>query len=555
MKKTININIGGTIFNIEEDAYAKLEQYLESIKKHFSSYPDHEEIIKDMESRIAEHFSDDSKSKIISENDVENLIASMGTTADFQEGADSSTDHTTKQTRFGGRRVMRDADNKIVAGVASGLAAYAGIDPLIVRLVFIVIVLFGGSGILLYLILWLVLPEAKTPTEKMEMRGEAINLSNLDNQIKSVKTQANEFKERVKTHGGSGLEKLVAAIGVLFKVALKIASKLIGLFIGLGAMGMLAAITFAAINLLFNAHSPYVQFPLAQISGGPDYYFSVFVIYLIALIPVIFVLLLAVTLLFRKNALNYKSGFSLLGLWFIGLMAAGFMWVRFGPTYIDKIQSRPEYQQQTKTIDLKGFTKLDLHGVDHVHLVQSDKFNISETGRQIDLDRVTFEVKNNALVFVQKSDHRFCFFCGGRNTINVEIAMPKIDEIDVNGWTKFNAENLKTDKLILNVGTVASANLGVTTKEADISVKDSGDVIINGSADSLALSAADSSNFDGQNFIAKDAVVSGKDLASLRINALNTMKITLNDFSNAVYFGKAKISQVLNDQTTLEPGE
>ena len=175
MKKTVNINLGGIIFHIDEDAYASLQNYLESIKKHYSKEEGCEEIASDIESRIAELIQEKSI-QIISVSDVEKLISIMGKPESYEDNEEE--EEATKETsgateaKKAKRRIYRNTDNEIIGGVCSGIATYFNIDPVIIRLLF-VLGLFMGGGVLVYIILWAIIPEAKTTTEKLQMKGEA----------------------------------------------------------------------------------------------------------------------------------------------------------------------------------------------------------------------------------------------------------------------------------------------------------------------------------------------------------------------------------------------
>ncbi len=177
MKKIININFQGRVIPIEETAYDILKQYIESLRRYFAREESGDEIINDIESRIAELFSDRLKrtTTCITDEDVNSVIASIGRPEDFEEaeGPQTTTASSTGSTKTGattqenyqhtqshplsGRRLFRAENDKIVGGVAAGLANYFGIDPAIMRLLF-VLSFFIGFGFLLYIILWIVVP-------------------------------------------------------------------------------------------------------------------------------------------------------------------------------------------------------------------------------------------------------------------------------------------------------------------------------------------------------------------------------------------------------------
>ena len=199
MKTTININLSGMSFCIDQDAYDLLHDYLKSVEKHLSSDTDKSEVMKDIEARIAELFSEvlhRQKCDVVSSEIVQAVINQMGKPDDFNlDGEPESI--TQKSMEYAKsvfrRKLYRDADNQIIAGVCSGLAKWLGIDAIWIRLLFVIFLFFWGFTAIVYCILWIVMPEAKTMAQKLEMRGEEPTISNiereLDNQNKTTSTE------------------------------------------------------------------------------------------------------------------------------------------------------------------------------------------------------------------------------------------------------------------------------------------------------------------------------------------------------------------------------
>jgi len=213
MNKTFSINLGGTLFHIDENAYEYTQKYLQSIKKHFSTSEGCDEILYDIEVRMAELFTEHLRGKnIISMNEVEEVIIIMGKPEDF--GAESIDDAQTgeksgqekKEAKFKtGKRFFRDPDQKKLGGVCSGMAAYFGVDdPVWIRLLFILFTIFGGFGFMTYLILWLIVPEAQTAADKLSMRGEAANVENI---ARVIEDEMNDLGDRISSWGNQSQDK------------------------------------------------------------------------------------------------------------------------------------------------------------------------------------------------------------------------------------------------------------------------------------------------------------------------------------------------------------
>lgn len=200
MNKVLNINLGGYAFTIDQNAYEHLVEYLDTIEHHFRKSEGCEEIVSDIETRMAELFREhNGKQEIVSIKDVDQAILIMGTPEDFGAEPFEDYEHTREKSsdeglNFG-RRLFRDETDEQVAGVCSGLAAYLGIeDPVWVRIAFVVFTLSGGVGIPAYLILWAVVPAAKTPSDFLAMRGEPINIHNIG---RKVEEEVEKFSEKM----------------------------------------------------------------------------------------------------------------------------------------------------------------------------------------------------------------------------------------------------------------------------------------------------------------------------------------------------------------------
>ena len=184
MKITLSINLGGFSFNIDEDAYSELKRYLKNLELHFAGEESSSEILSDIESRMAELFRTKltSYKQVITIEDVNSVISVLGTPEDI-----SDKEGTSARDKFstpGYHRMYRDPDHRMIGGVCAGMAVYWNMDPWIVRLIFVVITMLGGLGLLIYLILYIVLPEAKTTAQKIEMKGEPVNINNIKDSVK-----------------------------------------------------------------------------------------------------------------------------------------------------------------------------------------------------------------------------------------------------------------------------------------------------------------------------------------------------------------------------------
>ena len=460
MKKTISINIGGNIFHIEEEGYDKLKSYLDSVHTYFVSFEDSKEIIDDIENRIAEKFYSQLKKnkEAITSQEVDNLIASMGTVADFEatfddelldqkqeakeeaesdEPLNEETEKAKKLYRdsergilggvaagtahyfgidalwirllwilllFSGfgiivyiifwvvlpekeleekksiKRFYRDSDNRVFGGVASGIASFFGVSAIAIRLVFIVSMFIGGSGVILYLILWIITPLAKSVTQKMQMKGEPVTMAGIEKNVKknlkieeggeSVFTKILLFPFRLIAMVFEGLGRVLEPFLTFFLEAIRI---VFGAAILLaGFVSMISLIFVLLFALGFNLHwgQPYFDgipvteflFPLA-----PWTTISAFVL---AFIPALAVALGGLAVLLKRGVGNIYVTIAMVVIWFVALMGA---FVTF-PSIVgqfssdDSFETETLYQVTEETPVLKlndiGYEEFDYEGID-----------------------------------------------------------------------------------------------------------------------------------------------------------------------------------------------
>jgi phage shock protein PspC (stress-responsive transcriptional regulator) len=265
MNKTVNINLAGTFFHIDEDAYGKLQRYLVAIKKSLTDPQGSDEIIKDIEARIAELFSEKLKTstQVVTIKELDEVIAVMGQPEDYAVDDDIFEDappRASKKSRSAHKQLFRDIDNKFISGVSSGLSHYLGIDAVWVRLIWILLTLFSsGTFIFVYILFWILVPAAESTSDKLKMTGEPINISNIEKKFKEgYETVADKVKnadydkygQKVKNSSATFFDTLGSIFLTLFKIFVKFLgilviivslSTLVGLLIGLftaGSFGM-----------------------------------------------------------------------------------------------------------------------------------------------------------------------------------------------------------------------------------------------------------------------------------------------------------------------------
>ncbi len=415
MKKTISINLQGIIFHVEDDGYALLNNYLTSVKAYFSTFDGHEEIMADIESRMAEIFltRQNPGKQIVTLEDVQYLIGRMGSVADFAAQAEEEETaynhaHTNQRTYASGntytsngqkrlyrdesrkmlagvsagianylnidplwirllfivllfstfgvavvgyiilwmvlpvnaslpetgvKKLYRDPDDKKLAGVSSGIGHYFGIDPMWIRLFFVALVLVFGTGVIAYIILWIIMPEAKTNSEKAEMRGNPVTLSSIEAAIRNNAA----FKDG---QGGENtfarllllpvklLSALLEAVGPALKAIILFLLTFIR--IAAGIILTLTGLSFiaAAVALLVSGFSPEVAvtfvntdaLPFSMIMSELPWY-GLISGFLVIFIPALLLTILGLSLLAKRTLMRQNIGWTLFGLFIFALFA------------------------------------------------------------------------------------------------------------------------------------------------------------------------------------------------------------------------------------------
>jgi phage shock protein PspC (stress-responsive transcriptional regulator)/tetrahydromethanopterin S-methyltransferase subunit G len=347
MKKSFTVNIKGIIFQVDEDAYNKLNRYLDSLKRHFAKEDGGDEIISDIESRIAEMLQSktEHKSNVVSIVEVDEVIAEMGQPFEFEhdEYEDNTSEYRKKKRKA--KRLYRDADNKILGGVCAGLGAYFNVDPLWFRLLFVALFFAGGSGLLIYLLLWVIVPTAETTAEKLEMKGEAVNIENIE---KSVREEfdhlTNKFNEMTQQAKGAFKKKSRADmkgernshLSNVFHEIGRLILRLFGIFFGVIflmfglSLSVLILVSVVSPELFFvdKGNLEFFDFHMFfQLLFSSPLQYTLSIIALVGLIgiPVLFLLYNGVRLVFNIKITKQGFGLPVFIAWIASVVLSGVM--------------------------------------------------------------------------------------------------------------------------------------------------------------------------------------------------------------------------------------
>ncbi|WP_342646013.1 PspC domain-containing protein [Mucilaginibacter sp. CSA2-8R] len=331
MNKTIIININGTVFHIEEQAYEMLKEYMTEVKRHFFNSADSLEITTDIENRIAEMFTEilarENRQAII-DQDVEAVIAQMGSVKDFEYADDEGTAAFAQEPLYNmginSRRLFRDPDDHLIGGVCAGIANYFDIKSVWVRLLFALAFLGAGAGFFVYILLWVIIPKAVSRADKMAMKGEPLDLQGfkrnfeaelnmVGGRLADIHHEARPLIYRTRDFVGDFFHHLRVFLGGAGKIIIK----LLGLAIILACVAGIIALVVALVGTMafgtknFSLPDNFFNYPYinqVRVAVG-----------ILVLIPLTVIIVVVSSAIFNTTNVNRSAGFTLLIVWISAL--------------------------------------------------------------------------------------------------------------------------------------------------------------------------------------------------------------------------------------------
>ncbi len=401
MNKTVTINISGIIFHIEEDAFEKLSKYLSTIKGYFSKTDGGNEIMSDIEARIAEMLQGKTSAvkQVVLMADVDSVIETMGKPEEFVDDATASPEQEEQETQYTSaesvkKRLFRDPDRKAVGGVCSGIANYFDVDLVWIRLAMFLLVFFGGVTLWVYIILWIVIPEAKTTADKLAMKGEKIDINNIS---KSVKEEAEQLKNRAKKYGNdiknnsenfkndsqNFFDKLGNFVKEFLIVFTKFFARLIGLVLLIfGVMFMLGLVSSIFGFSIAGSNTEFNDWINIFFMERSHYTLGLIGIILFFGIPFLMMIYGGVKLLFKIHYSNRWLNISAGIIWLIGLIAVLYVGLNTGKDFNEsaKIKEAVMLNTQRDTLYLSMAPGKELY--EHLGVNEEDLEDYDDEGNK-----------------------------------------------------------------------------------------------------------------------------------------------------------------------------
>jgi len=656
MNKTININIAGTVFNVDEDAYDLLNKYLESIKLYFSKIDKDGEIISDIESRIAENFLSklSNKNNSISLLDVKNIIKIMGTLDDFKEIYDdenkeeetfSSNGKDSKKlcrnvndkviagvasgisnyfqvdpiiiriiflaSLFAGgfgffayiicwigipvkdgsepiitRRYYRDMDDKVIGGVAMGIAKYFSVDVSIIRILFIVSIFFGGFGIIVYFILWFITPEAKTVGEKMSMTGYAVTLENVEKFIKEKINPENK-EENI-------FMKIILfpfrLIGPLLNGFIKLIVPIIRILLSFILFGFSVAIIVLTVFFALNQLEIIDHIPAHIIGRIQDIDFQldginlavifneipfaiICSIYINLFLTLTLIIMMITKFLFNRQLTKLSISITIFFVWLFttlfNLIALPVMAERWHDDgLVDEwletgvIENYKYAQTYTKTFDIKDFEDVNINIPANVVIKESDKFSVTIDATEKEFKNLVVESSwegDMLKIYSDRTNWRWNDWKDSDKT-SIVIELPSINTLETSSASNTDVEfssienltlvlsgasdlDINSDISRLNVKTSGASDLDINGNIVNSNFKIAGAsrVDIEGKGESMVIRVSGASRFDGREFVSNSISLIASGASTSHIYSVDRISVDASSASKVYHYGTGSI--------------
>lgn len=581
MKKTINVNLSGVVFTLDDDAYEILKKYLDEIKAYFSRGNGDEEVVADIESSIADKFTEKIKGakQVITKSDVEQLIKVMGVVEEIvdepsptiaTDGKPKPEKESEKEEHHLGKKLYRNTDNAVIAGVCSGLGAFFGIDPIIFRLIFALSIFAGGVGILIYIILWVVMPEAKTSTQKLEMKGDTVT-------IKKLEAVAKDQADKIKSMDKSGLKRAFALpikfFEELFRVSGRFLGKfgmvigvIIGIILVVAAVLAMTAVGFATATIVFNLDSPFFnsEIPFSEIFNTTLFPIGMTALFFVVFIPLLFILLLGATLASRKNAFNAATNSVLIGIWMIAVIVVGVVAVEQAPgiqARIDAFELAQQGETETREFSFEGFNMIKVRQAHEAYITPGEDFSIIATGPEEEIGRLELRMVDSELIIDNESGY-YCWFCRNQG-VRFDITMPALVALEGSGATKLEAADfsgqdfdldlsgasqgkfeLAYDMFDILVSGASKLDLSLSTSTlVDLDVSGASRAKITGQAERLETEASGASQISTRDLEVSEATADASGASDIELRVSETLEAEASGGSRIRYQGKPQVTE------------
>ncbi|MDR0371747.1 MAG: DUF2807 domain-containing protein [Prevotellaceae bacterium] len=517
MKRTLTVNLSNQVFHIDEDAYDVLKKYLSDISQRFKSNDSKDEIMSDIESRIAELFTErlQKNKNVVTIEDVNQIMKVMGNPQQFRDDNDNEYDTSEKSATTGngsekkkrikGKRFYRDPSNAILGGVASGLSAFLGVDVTLIRIILVILIIFGvGFIIPIYIAAWIISPQALTASQRLEMQGEDVTIENIKTELNNAKNyvRSEDFRNTAKSAG----QKAGAIVKVLLKILIGFIGTIFG-FIGIIIVGVLFFVLFLT---LLEPSQLIENIPQWNLLTAEQLFVYIVSLLLIIGCPLFVLIYGALRIVSKKKTRSTPVFWIALVLWIIGFV----LFYGANAKTLSDLRDRGadlttffstedagEVVDQAR--DLTAYHSIDVGSNIKIELTQEDEQKLSINAGENILPKIITEVKDSVL-----------YLYTGRGVyhhkINAKISTPDLRNLDLSGASSAKT----TSAFILPALKIAQTGVSQLDIEAALSgnctvdISGASTATLSGSASTLHATVSGASALNADNFTVNQVDVS-----------------------------------------------
>jgi phage shock protein PspC (stress-responsive transcriptional regulator) len=511
MKKTLTVNLNNIVFHIDDDAYEMLQTYLSEIADHFQSDDEKKEIMNDIEARIAELFTEklQKNKNVINLIDVQEIIEIMGKPSQYADEDEQAEAPKTEKKQKKSRRYYRDPENAVLGGIAGGLAAYFGWDVTLVRIILGVLALISaGYMIPIYIIVWLVAPQAITASQRLEMQGEDVTVDSIKTELNNAKNyvESEKFKQSANNVG----ERFLDIFRLLFKVIFGFVGAVLGM-VGILLVGVLLFLLFFLIfePTFFNSFAPGIFSNWSILTPENAVLFFISMILVIGC-PIFMLIYWCIHYFSGRHNTSHTTALVVFILWLAGM----FMFFSIGANkfiHLNRNNSHPFSINWTDDNDkslsdqirnCEPFNSIEISGNIDVLLKQDSVQQVKVSAQSDNLPQVITKVENGVLkiytneIFVNR-------------TIKVDISTPSIRNLVVKGACTIKT-NSQFDIAELSLDLLGASEADLDMKVAgllNIEAKGASKIKLTGSCQTIKINGLGASEIDATNMIAQKAKV------------------------------------------------
>ena len=494
MKKTLSINLSGLVFTIDEDAYNKLQTYLHKLSEHFKDESDRE-IISDVETRIAEIFTErlNKNRTVVTLEDVDYVISTLGNPNQFddendiEDNSENESKSNNSKNKKRHRKFYRDVDNQIFGGVAAGLASYTGIDVSFIRIIFILLTIFSFSWmIVIYVILWIICPAAKTTSQKLEMQGIEPSIENIKEYINKM-----DIKNNVSSIG--------SAFGNFLKIFFKILAIIIGVIFCSVLIGVLGLLIVVSLSIIFGHYS----FPGMAIPTSDTIIFVISLI-LTATLPILMIIVSIIQIFKRNNSKNngyIKFLWINSIVWIIALIISLTLFFKhdFKPFIFNRYFEKNNNIYTEEKLNNVQYNSIKISSGVSAYL-EKDSLNFVEIiGNENYLRNINLDTSKNTLYVSLNSQSHYNFYDDNKVIIHYSDTIDNISTSSAGSITNTSDTPLLVKNLKIRSNSAGIINLNIECDTLYVEASSSAEINLSGKAKCSYLNSSSAADINTKN--------------------------------------------------------